>query len=70
MSAAFVTEDGVEVPAVTAAEMREIDRIAVETGPNLFARRHRHPGRRVPPPLLGAGTRPHLRGIGDPACRQ
>ena len=33
----FFTRNGVEVPAVTADEMREIDRIAVEeTGPNLF----------------------------------
>jgi NAD(P)H-hydrate epimerase len=33
----FVSETGVEVPAVTAAQMREVDRIAVEeTGPNLF----------------------------------
>jgi NAD(P)H-hydrate epimerase len=37
MRAAFVSDDGIEVPSVTAAEMREIDRIAVEeTGPNLF----------------------------------
>src|SRR5262249_25062706 len=33
----FITEEGIDVPAVTAAEMREIDRIAVEEmGPNLF----------------------------------
>lgn len=33
----FLTDTGVEVTAVTADEMREIDRIAVdETGPNLF----------------------------------
>jgi len=33
----FLTDDGVEVPAVTADQMREIDRIAVqETGPTLF----------------------------------
>lgn len=33
----FQTESGVIVPAVTEAEMREIDRIATEeTGPNLF----------------------------------
>jgi NAD(P)H-hydrate epimerase len=33
----FVTEVGITVPAVTADQMREIDRIAVEeTGPNLF----------------------------------
>jgi hypothetical protein len=31
----FWTTDGIEVPAVTAAQMREIDRIAiVETGPS------------------------------------
>jgi NAD(P)H-hydrate epimerase len=37
MSLQFMTENGVEVPAVTAAQMREVDRIAVEeTGPNLF----------------------------------
>jgi NAD(P)H-hydrate epimerase len=34
---AFCTEDGILVPAVTAAQMREVDRVAVEeTGPNLF----------------------------------
>lgn len=33
----FFTETGIEVPAVTADQMREIDRIAMEeTGPNLF----------------------------------
>jgi NAD(P)H-hydrate epimerase len=33
----FVTAHGVEVPAVDAAQMREVDRIAMEeTGPNLF----------------------------------
>ncbi len=33
----FITDEGIEVPAVTAAQMREVDRIAVEeTGPNLF----------------------------------
>ena len=33
----FVTEFGVDVPAVTTEQMRELDRIAVEeTGPNLF----------------------------------
>lgn len=33
----FFTDAGVEVPAVTAAQMREVDRIAMEeTGPNLF----------------------------------
>ena len=33
----FLTTDGLDVPPVTAAGMREIDRIAVEeTGPNLF----------------------------------
>jgi len=33
----FATETGIAVPAVTADQMREIDRIAVEeTGPNLF----------------------------------
>lgn len=37
MTPRFFTEDGVEVPAVTAAQMREVDRIATEeTGPNLF----------------------------------
>ena len=37
MKASFVTDGGVAVPAVTAEQMREIDRIAVEeTGPNLF----------------------------------
>ncbi len=35
--ARFVTARGVEVPAVDAAQMREVDRIAMEeTGPNLF----------------------------------
>jgi NAD(P)H-hydrate epimerase len=33
----FMTTEGVEVPAVTADQMREVDRIAVEeTGPNLY----------------------------------
>lgn len=33
----FFTTNGLEIPAVTAADMREIDRLAVEeTGPNLF----------------------------------
>src|SRR5260370_15222197 len=33
----FITDKGVAVPTVTAAQMREVDRIAVEeTGPNLF----------------------------------
>jgi len=33
----FVTDSGIDVPAVTTAEMRELDRIAMEeTGPNLF----------------------------------
>ena len=37
MDVTFVTDRGVEVPAVTTAQMREIDRIAIEeTGPTLF----------------------------------
>lgn len=33
----YVSETGIEVPAVTAGQMREIDRIAMEeTGPNLY----------------------------------
>jgi NAD(P)H-hydrate epimerase len=33
----FMTEQGIDVPAVDSAQMREVDRIAVEeTGPNLF----------------------------------
>lgn len=33
----FITESGLKVPAVTAEQMREIDRIATEeTGPNLY----------------------------------
>lgn len=37
MTLAFVTIEGAEVPAVSADQMREIDRIAIEeTGPNLF----------------------------------
>jgi len=33
----FFTAAGVEVPAITAGQMREVDRIAIEeTGPNLF----------------------------------
>ncbi len=37
MTALFQTVDGIVVPAVTAAQMREVDRVAVEeTGPNLF----------------------------------
>jgi NAD(P)H-hydrate epimerase len=32
-----MTEQGVDVPAVDSAQMREVDRIAVdETGPNLY----------------------------------
>jgi hypothetical protein len=30
MSGVFVTDDGAVVPAVTAEQMREIDRIAIE----------------------------------------
>lgn len=37
LTPAFVTAAGVNVPAVSADQMREIDRIAIEeTGPNLF----------------------------------
>ncbi len=37
MTAQFFTDDGVEVPAVTAAQMREVDRICIEeTGPSLL----------------------------------
>ena len=37
MTAAFQTVDGIVVPVVTAPQMREVDRVAVEeTGPNLF----------------------------------
>ncbi len=33
----FVADNGVEIPAVTADQMRQVDRIAIEeTGPNLF----------------------------------
>lgn len=33
----FVTADGVEVPAITTDQMREVDRVAIEeTGPNLY----------------------------------
>lgn len=33
----FVTETGIEVPAISSAEMRDVDRIAMEeTGPNLY----------------------------------
>jgi NAD(P)H-hydrate epimerase len=36
-SSSFVTSAGVEAPAVTADQMREVDRIAIEeTGPNLY----------------------------------
>ncbi len=50
----FLTESGVEVPAVTAAQMREVDRIATEeTGPNLFQMME-HAGRSLA--LLGIGT--------------
>lgn len=36
-TAQFRSENGIEVPSVTADQMREVDRIAVrETGPNLF----------------------------------
>jgi NAD(P)H-hydrate epimerase len=34
---AFITPGGVEVPAITTAQMREVDRVAIEeVGPNLF----------------------------------
>ncbi len=37
MTASFLTDTGIEVPAVSAVQMREIDRIAIEeTGPNLY----------------------------------
>lgn len=37
MTRRFFTDAGIEVPAVTADQMREVDRIATEeTGPNLF----------------------------------
>jgi NAD(P)H-hydrate epimerase len=37
MTSRFQTVDGIVVPAVTAEQMREVDRLAVEeTGPNLF----------------------------------
>lgn len=37
MVSRFITDTGIEVPGVTTAQMREVDRIAVEeTGPNLF----------------------------------
>ena len=37
VSLSYVTGSGVEVPAVTADQMREVDRIAIEeTGPNLY----------------------------------
>jgi len=37
VSPRFFTESGAEIPSVTAEQMREIDRIAIEeTGPNLF----------------------------------
>ncbi len=33
----FLTDEGISIPAVTAAQMREVDRIAIEEGaPNLF----------------------------------
>lgn len=33
----FITDSGIEIPAVTEAKMREVDRIAIEeTGPNLY----------------------------------
>jgi NAD(P)H-hydrate epimerase len=68
MRPAFVTEDGIEVPSVTAAEMREIDRIAVEeTGPNLFQMME-NPGRglaKLALELLGRGWR----GVGAGAVR-
>ncbi len=37
MPTSFRTESGIEVPAISTAQMREVDRIAIEeTGPNLF----------------------------------
>ena len=36
-TSSFQTEDGIVVPAVTAEQMREVDRVAIEeTGPNLY----------------------------------
>jgi NAD(P)H-hydrate epimerase len=36
-AASFLTEEGATVPAVTADQMREVDRVAIEeTGPNLY----------------------------------
>lgn len=37
MIAHFITDSGIVVPAISTAQMREVDRIAIEeTGPNLF----------------------------------
>ncbi|MEO8682124.1 MAG: NAD(P)H-hydrate epimerase [Vicinamibacterales bacterium] len=37
MTTSFLTDHGIMVPAVTADQMREVDRVAIEeTGPNLF----------------------------------
>lgn len=37
MIAQFITDSGIVVPAISTAQMREVDRIAIEeTGPNLF----------------------------------
>jgi len=47
MIESFITDDGIVVPTVTAREMREVDRIAVEeTGPNLF-QIMKNPGRNL-----------------------
>lgn len=37
MGISFLTDRGIEVPAITTDQMRQVDRIAIEeTGPNLF----------------------------------
>jgi NAD(P)H-hydrate epimerase len=60
MTLRFFTHDGLELPAVTADQMREIDRIAIEeTGPNLWQMME-NAGRNLAllaMDLLGAGWR-------------
>ncbi len=56
----FVTDAGIEVPAITTAQMREVDRVAIEvTGPNLHQMME-NAGRNLAQAtieLLGAGWR-------------
>lgn len=54
LSEAFHTPDGVAVPAVTAAEMRDVDRVAVETVGLTLPRMMEHAGRTLARQALDA----------------